>query len=43
MMPPDVWTGLFAFTTLTLLRFGVPVLGIIILGFLARRVEATLA
>ena len=43
MMPPDVWTGLFAFATLTFLRFGLPLLFILMVGFLARRVEAALA
>lgn len=43
MMPPDVWTGLFAFTALAFLRLGIPLLLILILGFLARRVEAALA
>ena len=43
MMPPDVWTGMFAFTALALLRFGVPLLLILMVGFLARRVEAALA
>lgn len=42
MMPPDVFTGMLTFVALFALRFAVPLLVILVLGALVRRLELAL-